>query len=224
MILSAIGLPVPGASSTSFPPTIVERPETSVQAVAPTTASGGSVSAQGSDVGRNAAGKGESGSRRSVADSQPAVRRDRDRTGIADRPAGPQPAFEIAVLEKLREDVMRMPPEKSPVDADDPGLAMRGPGPVTDPTTDRAAVPVDDGAEARPAVTEDGGPARGDGAAARTDRSDVADEARANPARVERREAQDPAERRVREPADDGFDDARRISGAPSPRSLDVTS
>jgi hypothetical protein len=223
MILSAIGLPVPGTPNASFPLTFVERPEMSVQAITPTTASGGSASAQGSDVGRNAGGKGETGNRRSVQDSPPDVRRDRDRTGVADRPAGPQPAFEIAVLEKLREDVMRMPTDKPVVDTDDLAAPAQGAVPADEPSASGDPDPTVDAAAARSSSAADGNLKRGD-PGDRTDRTVAADDSQAEPARTDRREAQDAAEKRLRDPADDRFDDARRMSENPSRRSLDLTS
>ncbi len=215
MILSAIGLPVPGTSSTSFPPPVAERAESTVQAITAATASGGSTSARGSDIGRGDSGRGDPSARRSPPDSDAAIGRGRSRSDGADRPAGPQPAFEIAVLDKLREDAMRIPPEGPVTDQDDPATSARGSVPSVGSEEKRAADLASESASPRSPTGTDAADETAGATASGADRND--------PARAEVKEAKDAADQRPREPADDGFGDARRMSENPVPRSLDLT-
>jgi hypothetical protein len=250
MILSAIGLPVPGASNSILPPSAVDRAEGTVQAVAPASAAGGSSSASGSDARAGANQRGdtragdssrlaavrtgapresESTARKTEAPDDGAIRIGRGRLDGPDRPAGPQPAFEIAVLEKLREDVMRIPPEAR---ASEPTASATELRTLVLPRTAEASAAQDArgsaprGAEARtldaPAdsrVERTGG----DAAVARTGEAISSEVARPEPALQDRRDMREAAEQRAREPADEGFDDARRMSEDPVPRSLDLT-
>jgi ribonuclease E len=235
MILSAIGLPVPGGSVMTMPPPAVERAET-VQPVTPAVGSGGASRAAAPDTGA-----GGTSQRQSARDEARVIRtlQPPDARGSArgaapgsDRLAGPQPAFEIAVLEKLREDAMRIPPEER---APAPEAAREAPRPETSRAEVARATPPAGAPEATPDEGEAGRDAAEadrarDAAANRdADRARAADPApvreapvpaaaaRAEPSRAE------PSRERTREPADDGFDDARRMSEEPSPRRVDVT-
>ncbi len=225
MILSAIGLPVSGSSTITLPPSVADRTDGGVQAVEPASAAGGSGAAGGlgSRAGSGQQGDARSGAEMSAARSLkqrvagpsrppglPAedseIRVGRGRLAGPERPAGPQPAFEIAVLEKLREDVMRIPPE---------GRSDVG---------DEAAAPQRSEASSRP-VSESRGTdsTREPAPVARTRADESAEARRAEQPEREGPEAVDSTEQRPREPADDRFDDARRMSGDPVPRSLDLT-
>jgi hypothetical protein len=237
MILSAVGLPVPGPSIMNLPPPATDRAET-VQPVTAAVASGGASRAAATDTGA-----GGTAGRQSARDEARVIRplalqvAGAGSAAKSDRLAGPQPAFEIAVLEKLREDAMRIPPEaREPA----PEAASDEPAPAAPRSETRSRdvarpTPVEGRADsAEPA--RDADPAAD--AARATDRARDADRTRdAEPPRTpdtssapERAAAPaggstrtDPTRERPRETADDGFDDARRMSEEPSPRRVDVT-
>jgi len=191
MILSAIGLPVPGQSLLNAPPP-PDRAD-GIQAV------GAAVAPGGASRSRDAATDSGSGAgRQSARDAARVIRLSEPMPVRPAEPiAGPQPAFEIAVLDKLREDAMRIPPEdpklRSDAGFDDAAALLRL------PTRDEGRA--GDSAESAPGT----GPA---------EPSPPAAEVRDNP-----RGARD----RPREPADEGFGGARRMSEERSPPQVDIT-
>jgi hypothetical protein len=133
--------------------------------------------------------------------------------------AGPQPAFEIAVLEKLREDAMRVPPDAP----DTPPAPPEKPRDLRARPSDAVETP-DVAGDAR--VTAEDDPRALDRTADRAAERPVdrpnertAAERTAADRSADRAESRE----RVREPADEGFDDARRMSEERSPPRIDVT-
>ena len=230
MILSAIGLPVPGQSFANIPTPPPDRAE-GVQAVAAAVASGGASRSRdaSTDSGSGAGRQSARDEARVIRLSSPAQVSGASQGRAADKIAGPQPAFEIAVLEKLREDAMRVPPEAAAAPADvrqDAPAAQRVPqvevqrDAAPAQTAGNAATEADTAAE--PVSGTAPATDRGPGGKPRTspEDRDVPREASRTPAPTsERAEARE----RPREPADDGFDDARRMSEERSPPKVDVT-
>lgn len=161
MILSAIGLPMPGQSFVNLPTPAPDRAE-GVQAVGAAVAPGGAGRTRDADTDAG----GNSG-RQAARDEARVIRLEGRSPGRpADAIAGPQPAFEIAVLEKLREDAMRVPPE----DAGSPSVRP-GDEPVRDSRTrsaDSATAPEGAGT---PRMSDDEGEPRETGRAEARDRA-----------------------------------------------------
>jgi hypothetical protein len=223
MILSAIGLPMPGQSIVNLPPPAPDRVE-GVQAVGAAVAPGGAGRTRDPDTDA-----GSSAGRQSARDEARVIRLAAGASlRQAEAIAGPQPAFEIAVLEKLREDAMRVPPDAP----DTPPAPPEKPRDLRARPSDAVETPEVPG-DAR--VTAEDDPRALDRAAERpVDRPNertgpertaaertAADRA---PERIGDRSADRAESReRVREPADEGFDDARRMSEERSPPRIDVT-
>ncbi len=213
MILSAIGLPMPGQSIVNLPPPPSDRTE-GTQAVGAAVAPGGASRPRDADT--NA---GSGAGRQSARDEARVIRLSTAASApSAEAIAGPQPAFEIAVLEKLREDAMRAPPEASEAPPPPPEEQPDAPAPrqvaqaEPEVRADRA-----DAARASDAAAATRDPANEpprDAAPRTVERSETRDRAPATRA--------DAARERVREPADEGFDDARRMSEERSPPRVDV--
>jgi hypothetical protein len=110
---------------------------------------------------------------------------------------------------------MRVPPEIPVTDQDDPATSARSSVPSVGSGENRAADMTSERVSPRPPTGAD---AADETAGATTSGAD-----RNGPARADLKEAKDAADQRPREPADDGFGDARRMSENPVSRSLDLT-
>jgi hypothetical protein len=218
MILSAIGLPMPGQSIVNLPPPAPDRVE-GVQAVGAAVAPGGAGRTRDPDTDA-----GSNSGRQSARDEARVIRLAAGASvRQAEAIAGPQPAFEIAVLEKLREDAMRVPPDAP----DTPPAPPEKPRDLRARPSDAVETPEVPG-DAR--VTAEDDPRALDRTADRAaerpvDRPGERTAAERTTAERVPDRAADRAEsrERVREPADEGFDDARRMSEERSPPRIDVT-